>query len=161
MPLTQKAVQFDWKENCQHSFQVWKDALTQAPVLCYPSFNKGFNLQTDACQCSWGYSRSSVGTERIAYASRSLTRPERQYSVIERECLAAVFAIKHFRHYLLGRPFIQHTDHQSLQWLTAQKMEGRLCRWLLLCRSLIWRSNIEVGYQMPMQFLCHVYQQYH
>ena len=86
--------------------------------------------------------RSSDGTGRIAYASRSLTRPERQYSVIERESLAAVFAIKHFRHYLLGRPFIQHTDHQSLQWLTAQKMEGRLCRWALAMQEF----DLEIKY---------------
>ena len=67
----------------------------------------------------------------MAYASRSLTQAERQYSVIERECLAVLYAVKQFRHYLLGRAFVLHTDHQPLQWLSAQKMEGRLCRWAL------------------------------
>ena len=46
--LTQKAVEFNWEENCQQSFQVLKDALTQAPVLWHPCFKKGFTLQTDA-----------------------------------------------------------------------------------------------------------------
>ena len=67
----------------------------------------------------------------IAYASRSLTRAERQYSVIQRECLAIVYALKQFRHYLLGRHFRLFTDHAPLQWLSAQKMEGMLCRWAL------------------------------
>ncbi|KAL5491900.1 hypothetical protein EMCRGX_G017269 [Ephydatia muelleri] len=121
--LTQKAVEFNWEENCQQSFQVLKDALTQVPVLCYPK--KGFTLQTDASAVEIGAVLEQEG-HVIAYASRSLTPPERQYSVIESECLAVVFAVKYFRHYLLERPFSLHTDHQPLQWLSAQKMEGRI-----------------------------------
>ena len=67
----------------------------------------------------------------IAYASQSLTRAERQYSVIQRECLAIVYALKQFRQYLLGRHFRLFTDHAPLQRLSAQKMEGMLCRWAL------------------------------
>ena len=67
----------------------------------------------------------------IAYASRSLTSSEKNYSVIQRECLAAVYGTKQFRHYLLGRHFQLITDHAPLQWLSAQKMEGLLARWAL------------------------------
>ena len=140
--LTQKAVEFNWEENFQRSFQVLKDALTQAPVLCYPCFKKGFTLQTDASAVGIGAVLEQDG-HVIAYASRSLTSPERQYSVIERECLAVVFAVKHFRHYLLGRPFSLHTDHQPLQWLSAQKMEGRLCRWALALQEF----DFEIKYR--------------
>ena len=42
-----------------------------------------------------------------------------------------VYALKLFRHYLLGRHFQLLTDHAPLQWLSAQKMEGMLCRWAL------------------------------
>ena len=52
-------------------------------------------------------------------------------SVIQRECLAVIYALKQFRHYLLGRYFEIVTDHAPLQVLSAQKMEGMLCRWAL------------------------------
>ena len=42
-----------------------------------------------------------------------------------------MYALKQFRHYLLGRPFKILTDHAPLQWLSAQKMEGLLARWAL------------------------------
>ena len=58
----------------------------------------------------------------VMYASRSLTSPEHQYSVIQHECLAVIYALKQFRHYLLGRTFHLVTDHAPLQWLSAQKI---------------------------------------
>ena len=67
----------------------------------------------------------------IEYVSRALTKSEQNYSVIQRECLALVYALKQFRHYLLGRPFKILTDHAPLQWLSAQKMEGLLANWAL------------------------------
>ena len=41
-------------------------------------------------------------------------RAEQNYSVIQRECLALVHAIKQLRHYLLGRFFVVITDHEPL-----------------------------------------------
>ena len=63
--------------------------------------------------------------------SRALKEAEKNYSVIQQECLVIVFVMKLFHHYLLGRPFTILTDHASLQWLSGQKMEGLLCRWAL------------------------------
>ena len=131
--LTQKGAEFSWTQACGNAFEALKQHLVDAPVLSYPRFGSEastFVLQTDASAVGLGAVLEQDG-HVIAYTSRSLTAPECQYSVIQRECLAVVHALKQLRHYLLGRRFRIITDHAPLQWLSAQKMEGMLCRWAL------------------------------
>ena len=128
--LTNKGISFDWNESCQQAFNQLKRKLIQAPVLAYPAFGpsaKQFMLQTDASNTGIGAVLEQDG-HVVAYASRTLSSTERNYSVIQRECLAIIFALKQFRHYLLGRKFLLLTDHSPLQWLSSQKMEGLLAR---------------------------------
>ena len=131
--LTQKNVPFTWDLACNEAFDTLKSHLVQSPDFAYPCFHQEaepFVLQTDASAIGLGAVLEQYG-HVIAYASWSLTSSERNYSVKQRECLAIVFALKQFRHYLLGRSFQIHTDHEPLQWLSAQNMEGMLCRWAL------------------------------
>jgi len=61
------------------------------------------------------------GKERpLGYFSRILHRLELAYFTSERECLAIVKSVKHFRPYLYGHFFIVETDHQALT--TLQRM---------------------------------------
>ena len=95
---------FNWSSECEESFNTLKQKLTQAPILAYPSFHRNaspFVLETDASAVGLGAVLEQDG-HVIAYASRSLNRAEQHYSVIQKECLAIVFALKQFRHYLLG-----------------------------------------------------------
>ena len=128
--LMDKDAEFHWTPQCEKAFRQLKELLTKAPVLICPSFDKEFQLTTDAS----GYGLGAVLEQEghpVAFASRTLTPAEKNYSVIQRECLAIVYATKQFRHYLLGRHFALYTDHSPLLWLSAQKMEGLLCRWAL------------------------------
>jgi hypothetical protein len=50
----------------------------------------------------------------VAYANRVLTTPEKNYSTIERELTAIVWAYKQFRPYIWGRRFTIVTDHKPL-----------------------------------------------
>ena len=105
--LTQKGNDFTWSEECTVAFDLLKQKLTQAPILVFPNFSKKatpFVVYTDASSTGIG-AVLEQDNHVIAYASRTLTKPERQYSVIQRECLAVVYALKQFRHYLVGRSF--------------------------------------------------------
>lgn len=61
--------------------------------------------------------RDDIGRERpLAFASRSLTKSELNYSQIQKEATAIVFGVRRFHQYLYGRqdPFILKTDHRPL-----------------------------------------------
>ena len=67
----------------------------------------------------------------IAYASRLLTAAEQNYTVVERECLAAIWAVRNFKHYLHGPKFDLYTDNLALTWLKNRTQpKGRIARWI-------------------------------
>ncbi|KAL5473550.1 hypothetical protein EMCRGX_G028043 [Ephydatia muelleri] len=133
--LTEKNTDFKWTVECQHAFDVLRACLSSPPVLSYPDYSRRFVLDTDASDIGIGAVLSqedATGSEVvIAYASRTLSRPEQRYCVTRKELLAAVEFIHHFRQYLLGREFTLRTDHSSLVWLrNFKEPEGQLARWL-------------------------------
>ena len=92
----------------------------------------------------------------IGYASRVLSKPERRYCVTRKELLAAVSFIKHFRPYLLGKPFILRTDHCSLTLLyNFKNPEGQLAHWLEALQEYNFTIEHHKGQLRGMQMPCH------
>ena len=116
--LTETKTDFIWTPECQLSFEVLKQLLSTTPVLSYPDFNVEFILDTDASNHGIGAVLSQVqdSVEKPkTFASRTLTKAERNYCVTRRELLAIVEFVKHFRHYLQGPKFRMRTDHAPLR----------------------------------------------
>ena len=112
----------NWIEDCQHVFTTLKHNLPQPPILSYPLFHltaKQFMIYSDGSDFGLGAVLQQNNCV-IAYASYTLSKSERNYSIIQKECLATVYATKQFRDYLLGCQFQIQTDHVPLQWLSAQ-----------------------------------------
>ncbi|GBN62197.1 Retrovirus-related Pol polyprotein from transposon 297, partial [Araneus ventricosus] len=132
--LTEAKSNFNWTEECEKSFNSLKQALTSSPILTYPRTDKDFILDTDASNEGIGAVLSqNIGNEErvIAYFSKSLGKPERNYCVTRKELLAIVKSIEHFHHYLYGRKFLLRTDHASLRWLlNFKEPEGQIARWI-------------------------------
>ncbi|GBN84493.1 Transposon Ty3-G Gag-Pol polyprotein [Araneus ventricosus] len=111
-----------------------KQVLTSSPILTYSRTDKDFILDTDASNEGIGAVLSqNMGNEEhvVAYFSKSLGKPERNYCVTRKELLAIVKSIEHFHHYLYGQKFLLRTDHASLRWLlNFKEPEGQIARWI-------------------------------
>ncbi|CAG8549549.1 18030_t:CDS:2 [Cetraspora pellucida] len=133
--LLKKDVKFEWEKDQNDAFETLKEYLVSAPILQYPNFDKVFYLHTDALGIRLGAVLAQKGEEKtehvISYASRSLSRAERNYSTPELECLAVLWAIEHYHQYFRFKPFVVVTDHSALKWLHTSKLKGRRARWIL------------------------------
>ena len=120
-PLTAllKKDSFCWSKEAKLAFHQLKEAMVQPPVLTLPNFDKPFVVECDALGKGIGDVLMQQG-KPIAYcskASQALKGKNLALSTYEKELLALVIAVKRWRAYLVGRPFIVKTDQQSLKYL--------------------------------------------
>jgi hypothetical protein len=135
-----KKVKFTWSQECESSFDYLRSYLTTEKaqgrgIMLLPDMTKTFRIECDACN----YGIGSVLTQQedgawlpIGYFSKYLNKTERKYATNEKELMALVMSMKHWRVYLLGKRFIAFTDHKPLQWIMImQNPPAKLARWLL------------------------------
>jgi transposase InsO family protein len=125
----------EWGPAQEKAFCQLKEAVTSAPVLRYPDFNKPFIVSTDASAYALGFVLSQEfedGEHPIAFGSQSLKGSERNYGNTDREMLAIIRGVEHFRTYLYGTRFIIRTDHQPISWIDKTKnTSSRVARWMI------------------------------
>ena len=129
-----------------------------SPILRLPNPNLPFVLRTDASSVGLGAVLIQYYDETpfpVRYASRKLTQPEKNYSTIERECLAIVHGIERFKYYLLGKEFYLEVDHKPLLYLNKMKASNsRLMRWAILLQAYRFRLVYIPGpYNLGADFL--------
>lgn len=113
--LLRKDQPYKWGEEEQKAFEELKEKLP--PVLRSPDWNKPYHVFVDTLAFAIDAVLSQRNEQRrnypIYFASRQLSAAEKNYTTTEREALGMVFAVKKFRHYLLGYEFVFHVDHYS------------------------------------------------
>ncbi|KAL3975969.1 inner nuclear membrane protein Man1 [Sarotherodon galilaeus] len=124
--LLQQNVKWKWTKNCEEAFNGAKQLITSEEVLRHFDPNLPLRLTIrHFCQ------------RPVAFASRSLNAPERNYAQIDREALSLVWGVKKFNQYLYGRHFALITDHRPLvsifhpQKGMPTMAAARLQRWAL------------------------------
>lgn len=123
-PLTEllkKGSQFIWTPPVDTAFRELKRALTEAPVLALPDFAKRFVIETDASGTGVGAVLMQDG-HPIAYLSKALCPKNLGLSAYEKECLALLMAVDHWRPYLQHSEFTIRTDQKSLLHLSDQRL---------------------------------------
>ena len=140
--LLHKGQKWVWTPECTQAFKTTKKLLTSSQVLVHYDTSLPVKLAADASQYGLGAVISHVlpdGLEKpIAFASRTLSDSEQNYSQIDKEALALIFGVHKFHTYLYGRKFTLVTDHKPLMSILGPKKgvssvaAARLQRWSLL-----------------------------
>ena len=114
-----KSEQVQWNEAQERAYSLLKEYLLQEPLLKLPDLMKPFVLRTDAS----GVGVAAVLLQEnegklypVGYAIKKLSPAEVKYPIIEKECLAVVWGIEHFKLYLAGKRFALQTDHKPLKY---------------------------------------------
>ena len=140
--ILKKGCKFHWTDRCDGALKKLQRSLTEAPILTFPRFEEVFCVATDASNVGLGavlFHRIDGAERVVSYASRTLSPAEQKYAVVEKEALGLVWAVTHFRVYLLGKPFVLITDHCPLKWLkTLKDPNGRIARWIMTLSEYQW-----------------------
>lgn len=137
--LLQKDTPFSWSQECHDAFEKSKTCLVNSNLLVLYDGKKPLFVTTDASEYGVGAVLShKIDGEPVCFASASLNKAQKNYSQVEKEALAIIFAVKKFHKFIYGRKFSLITDHQPLQFIfdPLKKIpvtaNARLQRWALL-----------------------------
>ena len=99
--LQKKNKKFVWTQKCVEAFGRIKEMLTTTPILKVPDMDEDILVCTNASK--EGLGRVLIEDGRvITYISRKIRRHEENYATHDVELLAIVYALRVWRHYLIG-----------------------------------------------------------
>ena len=145
--LLSKRTKFIWDDRCEKAFENVKKILKNYPVLSAPNFKVPFKLAVDASDNAAGAVLLQEDTDGIdhpvCYFSKKFNKHQKNYSTIEKECLALILAVQHFEVYVTASegPIIVFSDHNPLTFISKMKNKNqRLLRWSLILQAY----NLEI-----------------
>jgi hypothetical protein len=150
-----------WTKELQTCFSNSVSCLEGNIPLYIPTPGATFVVQTDASTLGLGavlWQRCDGEDKPISCISRKLKDAEKNYAIIELECLAIKWAIEKFHDYLYGSKFIVRTDHAPLMWLNENKcLTSRRMRWALSLQNYSFDIEYVKGKE---NFLADVFSRY-
>lgn len=147
--LLRQGVRFSWNEDAAQSFRQVKLLLSTCRAIHMFDSSLPVVVTTDASEHGLGavLQQKFQGELRtVAFASRTLTQAERNYSVGEKEALACVWACEYWHVFLWGRKFELRTDHQALVTLLSSRGTGRRSTRIARWSALLLYYNFDVLY---------------
>ncbi len=153
--LLQNHTKWKWPDNQERAFRFAKQALQADSLLVHYNEDLPLVLACDASPQGIGAVLSHIMPDRdekpIAYASKTLTRAEKNYSQLEKEGLAIIFGVKKYHAYLWGREFLIESDHKPLSSLFGESKEipplasARTQRWALILSAYRYSIRYKAG----------------
>jgi hypothetical protein len=134
-----------WGPEQQRTFDVLKEKLSTSPILVIADCKKMMYVQTDASEVGVGAALLQMHAgvlHPVRYLSRKLKGSEKNYSTIEIECLAIVWAVEKLSVYLYGVEFVLLTDHKPLTYIQQTRVKNaRVMRWSMFLQD--WAFTIK------------------
>ncbi len=139
-----------WDDECQVAFDAIIQKLITAPVLGFADWKLPYILHTDASVNGLGaalYQVQDGKTRVIAYASRGMSKSEKNYPVHKLEYLALKWAVcEKFHDFLYGTKFTVLTDNNPLVYvLTTARLDAAGHRWLAALSMYDFDIKYRVG----------------
>ena len=145
--MLRKDKKFVWTEDNRKCFYELREKLMNPPILALPINDGKYILDTDASHNAIGAVLSQIqnGEERVLYyASKTLSKSQKQYCITRKELLAIYTFVMKFKHYLIGKQFVVRTDHQALKWMLNWDSPNT-------SQYCIWKAELEV-FDMIVEF---------
>ena len=128
--LVQSGVAWTWSKQEDDAFTKLKSLLSTDTVLANFDASVPIGIACDVSNVGIGatlFHPYPNGSERpVANVSKALSKSQRNYSQIQKEALAIIFALKKFYQFLFGRKFILVTDHKPLIAMSVRTKESRV-----------------------------------
>jgi hypothetical protein len=127
--LTKKSHPWVWTGRCQDAFELLKQKLTEAPLLCTPDESLPYEIVTDAYDLGLGGVLLQEG-HPVAFESRKFNDAELNYQTTEKEIIAIVHALRVWRCYLEEAEFTVYIVHVlNTYFQTQPNLSRRQARW--------------------------------
>ena len=151
--LLKKKNTWVWGQPQDQAFTEIKEALTTAPMLAFYDPNRETKVNADAsCYRIGGVvmqQQDNGDWKPISHVSRALSLVECQYSQIEKECLAFVWARERSSDFIWGKSITGETDHKPLvPMLTTHSLDQLPSRMQML-RMRLMKFNIKRMVHVP------------
>src|ERR1700744_153598 len=128
---------FQWTKEAGEALEKLIALICEEPVLCQPNMDKPFELEVDASAFATG----AILTQRdernkpqaVGYFSKAFSEAERNYDIHDRELVAVLRGLEHWRHLLMGSPheIMVFTDHKNLEYYRhPQRINRRVARYI-------------------------------
>jgi transposase InsO family protein len=148
--LTRADHEFDFNEECIVGFEALRKMLMNAPILAHYDVDSQCLLETDASDTVVAAVFSQKGLDGewhpVAYFSKTMAPAETNYPIHDKEMLAIVKAMQHWRAELEGtKDHIEVvTDHKALEYFMSSKLlSARQARWA----EILSRYNFKISYK--------------
>jgi len=104
--LVGKDRKWEWGKEQQEAFEELKRKFTTEPVLAVPDRDQEMRVEANASDYVTKGMLSAKGADGewrpVAFISKSLSLPERNYEIYNKEMLAVMQCLEDWRHYLEG-----------------------------------------------------------